>query len=87
MLAEAAAGLLALASLIEMPLRSAAASTALLGIDLRTRSLAERFEALIEERDAALLGSWRQDRRLIDMAHTGIVQRAERALGATEETA
>ena len=67
--------------------RSAGASTALLGIDLRTRALAERFEHLMEERDTALLGRWRQDRRLIDMAHAGIVQRAERALGAAEEPA
>ena len=80
--ADAAANLAALAAVAALPLRSAAASAALLGIDRHTRTLAEAFADLIAERAPALHDRWRRDQRLIAMAVTGIERRGAEAFGA-----
>ena len=81
LIAGAAAALFSLDAILRLTLPSDAAAVALLGAAEHVSALAAEFEALVEERDAALHGLWTKDRRLVDGALPGVAARAARALG------
>jgi len=80
LIAHALSGLFCAAAIQQLPLPSAAAAAATLGLDLRTRALARDFEAFIQTKNPALYALWDKDRQLINGASKGISARAAKAL-------
>ena len=84
LISGAVAALFSLKANLRLELPSDTAAVGLLGAANQVSALATEFEALLEERDAALYALWTKDRRLVDGALPGIAAGAARALGVPE---